>query len=178
MSDAIRPSASHPGAAVEPTGDPMKDGVGAAAWADRADRPDLTLEGEPKIQPMSLLTGWEFHPRDPNPLGAPVIAADGATAGTVDDAWVDRSEPAIRYLSVKLAAGGGSVLLPMGYAKVKKSLEGAVSIHVKALMASHFADVPRPRAADRITLLEEDKVVAWYAGGYRYAHPSRLDPLF
>lgn len=177
MSDAIRPVNPHPGAAAVPTGNPMKDGVGAAAWAHRADRPDLTLEGEPKIQPMSVLVGWEIHPRDPNPMGAPVIAADGVTVGTVDDVWVDRSEPCIRYLSVKLAAGAGSVLLPMGYAKVRKSFKGVLSIHVKALMAAHFAEVPRPTLPDRVTLLEEDKIVAWYAGGYRYAHPSRLEPL-
>ena len=69
MSDAIRPHANHPGGAFEPTGDPMKDGVGAASWnKDRADRCDLTLEGEPKIQPMSILDdSWEVHPRDPDP---------------------------------------------------------------------------------------------------------------
>ena len=50
-----------------------------------------------------------------------------------------------------------AVLLPAGYAKIRKS---ARRIDVKAIYAAHFADVPRPRAADRITLLEEDKVVA------------------
>ena len=177
MSDAIRPQAGHPGSAQVPTGDPMKDGVGAASWnPDRADRCDLTLEGEPKIQPMSVLgDSWEVHPRDPDPRGMRVVAADGVAAGEVDDIWVDRSEPAIRYLSVALSGGGGSVLLPMGYAKVDTHRG---RIKVGALMSKHFADVPRPRAADRITLLEEDKVVAWYAGGFRYADPSRLEPLF
>jgi photosynthetic reaction center H subunit len=178
MSDAIRSTKGHPGEAMEPTGNPMKDGVGAASWAkDRADHPDLTLEGEPKIQPMSILSGWEVHPKDPDPLGASVVDAEGVVVGTVDDLWVDRSEPAIRFLSVKLAQGGGSRLLPMGYAKVKKTRDGVI-IKVVAIYAAQFADVPQPKHPDRITLLEEDKVFAWFAGGYRYADATRLDPLF
>ena len=49
---------------------------------------------------------------------------------------------------------------------------------MKSIFSKHFPDVPKPRAADRITLLEEDKVMAYYAGGYRYAEPSRNEPFF
>jgi photosynthetic reaction center H subunit len=170
-----RPFKPHPGAPEVPTGDPMQDGVGAAAWADRADRPDLTVEGEPRMQPMSVLDGWEIHPRDPDPRGMRVIGADGQVAGKVTDIWVDRAEPQIRYLSVTLEAGGTPVLLPMGYARVHRATG---SVHVKAIMANQFARVPRPAANDRVTLLEEDKIFAYYAGGYRYADPSRSEPLF
>ena len=35
------------GAPLEPTGDPMKDGVGPAAYAERADQPERMLDGSP-----------------------------------------------------------------------------------------------------------------------------------
>ena len=168
----IRPG-PHPGAPFEPTGDPMKDGVGPAAWADRADHPDLTLEGEPKIQPMSVLDGFEVESRDPDPRGMPVVGADGVQAGTIVDIWVDRSEPQIRYFTVELAGGEGEVLLPVGYSRID-TRRGQVK--VKAIKAEHFSGVPRPKADDRITLLEEDRVVAYYAGGYMYADPGRGEP--
>ena len=47
-----KPSAGWPGAPLVPTGNPMVDGVGPAAWAERADKPDVTLHGEPRIVPM------------------------------------------------------------------------------------------------------------------------------
>jgi len=37
----------------EPTGNPMKDGVGPASWAPRRDVPELDGQGHPKIIPMS-----------------------------------------------------------------------------------------------------------------------------
>jgi photosynthetic reaction center H subunit len=152
----------------------MKDGVGAAAWADRADRYDLTADGRPRIQPLSGLTGFHLDPRDPDPRGMTVIAGDGVAVGKVSDVWIDLAEPQLRYLTVDLDAGG-TALLPIGYAKIQGR---AGQIRVKSIFGHHFADVPRPRAADRITLLEEDRVVAYYAGGYRFAEPGRNEPLF
>ena len=170
----LRPTEPHPGAAMEPTGDPMKDGVGAAAWADREDRYDLTHDGRPRIQPISALSGFHVDDRDPDPRGMTVIAADGESVGTVVDFWVDLAEPQVRYLTVQIE-GGDPVLLPIGYARIKR---GPGEIHVQALFGKHFPDIPRPAAADKITLLEEDRVVAFYAGGYRYAEPSRNEPIF
>ena len=46
-----------PGAPLEPTGDPMLDGVGPGAYAMRADTPDLTLDGLPKIVPLRIASG-------------------------------------------------------------------------------------------------------------------------
>lgn len=177
MSDAIRPgNRAHPGSPMEPTGNPMKDGVGAASWAtDRSDRPDLTHDGRPRIQPMSALSGWSIEGSSPDPHGMKVIGDDGVAAGVVADIWVDLAEPAIRYLEVELSEGEGRVLLPMGYAKIHRSRR---EVRVKSIFGRHFADVPRPRTPGQITLLEEDKVVAYYAGGYRYAEPSRNEPLF
>ena len=175
MSINAKPIAPFPGAPLTPTGDPMKAGVGPGSYADRDDRPDLTLAGEPKIQPMSVVDGFTIEKRDPDPRGWPVHGGDGKKAGTVNDIWVDRSEPQVRYYQVELDGGSGSVLLPAGFAKVRRS---AGRIDVKAIFAEHFADVPTTAAADRITLLEEDKIVAYYAGGTMYAERSRSEPLF
>ncbi|MEJ2541364.1 MAG: photosynthetic reaction center subunit H [Gemmatimonadota bacterium] len=168
----LKPTQPHPGAALEPTGDPMKDGVGAAAWADRADRYDLTVDGRPRIRPLSVLEGYHLDSRDPDPRGMTVVAGDGVEVGTVSDVWIDLAEPQPRYLTVDLT-GGGRVLLPMGFARIKRSGE----VRVKAIFGHHFPDVPGLRVPDRITLLEEDRIVAYYAGGYRYAEPSRNEPL-
>jgi photosynthetic reaction center H subunit len=169
---STREFAPHPGTPFEPTGDPMKDGLGAAAWAkDRADRPDMTYDGRPRIQPMSALKGFHVDSFSRDPRGMTVIAGDDVEVGTVTDLWVDLAEPQLRYLTVTLNSGR-TALLPIGYARVKKD-----AIRVQSIFGSHFQEVPQTKAPDRITLLEEDKIVAWYAGGYRYADPSRNEPL-
>lgn len=176
MSSPIRPVASHPGAAFEPTGDAMKDGVGAASYADdRADRPDYTHDGRIRIQPMSKLSGWSVESRDPDPRGMRVVGHDKVSVGVVTDLWVDLAEPQVRFLTVELDEGKGSVLVPMGFVKVHRR-EG--EIRVQALYGKHFADIPQTRADDRITLLEEDRIYGYFMGGYRYADPSRLEPIF
>ena len=166
------PTWTHAGAPIPDEHDPMTAGVGAASWAkDRADRPDLTVHGEPRIQPMSVLSGWHVDKDDANPIGMSVVAGDGQVAGEVADLWVDRAEPAIRFLQLK--GEGAPVLEPMGYCRISNG-----QVHVKAIYAQHFGSIPRPRSNDRITLLEEDKVVAFFAGGYRFADASRNEPLF
>lgn len=169
------PVRGHPGSALAPTGNPMKDGLGAAAWAvDRADRPDLTVGGEPRIQPMRVVSGFSVAPQDPDPRTMRLVAGDGASPGRVVDLWVDRAEPTLRYLEVELSTGGRR-LVPMGYVSVKK---GAGELRVTSIFGHHFADIPTTRSTDMITLLEEDRIVGYFAGGYRYAEPSRLDPIF
>ena len=42
------------GAPLHPNGDPMVDGVGPAAWATRPDKPDLTVDGRPRIVPLRV----------------------------------------------------------------------------------------------------------------------------
>jgi photosynthetic reaction center H subunit len=150
----------------------MKDGVGAAAWADRPDRYDLTVDGRPRIQPLSQLPEYHLDQRDPDPRGMTVVAGDGEEVGTVTDIWVDLAEPQPRYLTVELN-GGGTVLLPMGFARIKR----AGRVQVVSIFGHHFPHVPQLRVPDRITLLEEDRIVAYYAGGTRYAEPSRNEPI-
>ena len=108
-----------------------------------------------------------------DPRGFAVIGADGVVAGTVRDVWVDRSEVLIRYLEVEVK-GGKRVLLPMPFAKIN---QGKGTVKVESILGSQFASAPTLSSPDRITLLEEDKVVAYYGGGILYAEPSRQEPL-
>lgn len=167
-----RPVAPHPGAPLEPTGDPMIDGVGPAAYAQRADVPDLTMEGDPRIVPLRVARDHVLESRDPDPRGMPVVGADRRVGGVVRDVWVDRSEAAIRYLEVETADGARRVLLPINFTRIKRN-----EVNVKAILAKHFAQVPRTRQPDRITRLEEERITAFYGGGTLYAEPARQEPL-
>jgi photosynthetic reaction center H subunit len=44
------------------------------------------------------------------------------------------------------------------------------------LFEANFADVPGIAKPDQITLLEEEKIMAYYGGGTLYADPSRNEP--
>ena len=162
------------GAPFEPTGDPMRDGVGPAAYAARADVPELMLDGSAMIVPMRLTDGWSIEPRDPDPRGMSVCGLDGAVAGEVVELWVDRSEPQIRYLEVKLAGGERNVLLPCGFVDYDRANR---KVEVVAITAAQFAHVPATASDSQITKLEEDRICAYYAGGTLYAVPSRSEPL-
>lgn len=176
-------SARWDGSPLAPTGDPMRDGVGPASYADRDDLPDLTSSGSPKVVPMRVANDFTVEPSDPDPRGMPVVAADGKVVGTVKDLWVDRSEPRILFFEVALDGTGEAEndapdeinpLLPYGFARVKF---GKGEIRVSSIMAEHFRHVPRTASSDQITRLEEDRITAYFAGGHLYAHPSRQEPL-
>ncbi len=166
------PTAPWPGSPLEPSGDPMADGVGPAAYAMRADTADLTVDGHAKIVPMRVAKDFALEARDPDPRGMDVIAADGQAAGRVTDVWVDRSETIARYLEVEIA-GGRRVLLPVNFTTVNGNRR---RINVEAILARQFAGVPSTRNPDQVTLREEDRITAYYAGGTLYAEPSRLGP--
>ena len=161
-----------PGAPYYPTGNPLVDGMGPAAWAERARHTDLDAEGHARIVPIGAAGHISVHGKDYDPRGMSVIAADGAVAGTVTDLWVDRSENVIRYLEVD--TGAGKVLAPMAMAKVKGK-NGQVVID--AINASDFAVAPVPVTAGQITLYEEERIVAYFGGGYLYANRGRQEPL-
>jgi photosynthetic reaction center H subunit len=165
------PVGAWPGAPLEPNGDPMADGVGPAAYAQRPDVPDRTIEGHAKIVPLRVATDFTVAARDPDPRGMDVIAGDGLVAGKVSDVWVDRSETIARYYEVQV--GNRSVLLPANFARVDKWRR---RLKVKSVYAHHFATAPAPRDPNQVTLLEEDRICAYFASGNLYAHPSRLGP--
>ena len=167
---------SWPGSPLEPTGNPMLDGVGPAAYADRADVPDVTVDGRVKIVPLRVATDFHIESRDPDPRGMQVVGADRAIGGVVRDVWVDRSEALIRYLEVEVAAATGSrrVLLPINFTRISGS-RGRVK--VKAILGRQFADVPGIQKPDQVTLREEDRITAYYGSGTLYATPARTEPL-
>jgi photosynthetic reaction center H subunit len=171
-----KPVGPWPGAPLEPTGNPMLDGVGPAAYTERSNSPDLTLEGLPMIVPMRVATDFSVAKRDPDPRGMEVLGADGHVAGTVSDLWVDRSEPQIRYLEVAVKTDSSTrhVLLPIQLARIDGSRR---RVRVKSILAAQFASVPVLQQRDQVTLTEEDRICAFYAGGNLYAEPSRQEPL-
>lgn len=164
------------GAPLTPTGNPLVDGVGPAAYAERARHPDLTWEGKPKIVPIGKTHGFRVARGDPNPVGMPVFGVDKVMAGVVTDIWVDQADRLIRYLEVRLTgeAGGRTVLAPMFMSQVNKR-QGTIT--VDAIRADQFADAPAIAGDSEITLYEEDRIAGYYGGGYLYAMPSRLEPL-
>ncbi len=167
-----------PGAPLEPNGDPMLAAVGPGSYAERSDTVDLTYHGDPKIVPLRVATEFGIEGRDPDPRGMPVIGADRLTAGKVVDVWVDRSEVIIRYLEVQLKgtgeAPGRRVLVPMTFSRVDRRRE---TVRVHALLAHQFANVPGLKNPDQVTLLEEDKICAYFGAGTLYATPQRAEPL-
>lgn len=172
------PIAPWPGAPLEPTGNPMLDAVGPASYALRSEKPDMGLDGKPKILPMRLASDFVVEGRDPDPRGMPVIAADDQVAGTVADIWIDRGESQIRYLEVEVPAGEGTkrVLLPIGFASISR-WRWRNNVRVSSIMSGHFADVPALQNPNQVTFREEDRITAYYAGGHLYAHPLRQEPL-
>jgi photosynthetic reaction center H subunit len=174
---AARRAGAWPGAPLIPTGDPLVDGVGPAAWAERADKPDQTWDGKNKIVPTRADPHYGVASGDPDPRGFQVIAADGKVAGTVTDIWVDRAEHVIRYLEVDAGPGIGALLVPMNLSKVVPAGVKPGRVQVKSLLAAQFANAPRIRTPDQVTFLEEDRICAYFAGGHLYATAARSEPL-
>ena len=174
----LRATANWPGAPYAPTGNPMLDGVGPAAYSRiRADHPDHSLDdNQPKIVPLLTLPDFFLATEDPDPRGMEVIGADGVAAGTAMDVWIDRSETVVRFVEVELAQpiGSGRILLPFHYVQIRS---GKRQLRVGSITGAQFADVPRLREPETVTCLEEDKLMAYFAGGLLYATPARLEPL-
>jgi photosynthetic reaction center H subunit len=103
-----------------------------------------------------------------------VVGGDGAVGGKVKDVWVDRSEPQIRYLEVETSGGAGRALVPIAFAKVNAQ---AGRVEVQSIFGKHFAGVPQLASPDQVSLLEEDRISAYYAGGTLYSSADRLGPL-
>ncbi|MEJ6396654.1 photosynthetic reaction center subunit H [Yoonia sp. 208BN28-4] len=161
------------GSPYVPTGNPMVDGVGPAAWAPREDHPELDAHGHAKIKPMASLPDFNVSAgRDPR--GLAVVAGDGEIVGRVTDMWVDVPEQLVRFLAVDLnpEGSGNTCLIPMNFAKI-----GTDRVVVRSIYGEHFAAVPKIKGTDEVTLLEEEKIMAYFGGGTLYADKNRIDPL-
>ncbi|QVL46735.1 MAG: photosynthetic reaction center subunit H [Thiocapsa sp.] len=168
------PAQPYPGSPLIPNGDPMLSGFGPSASPDREKHPDLTVDGAPKIVPLRVAKDFSIAEKDPDPRGMTVVGFDGEVGGVVTDVWVDRSEPQIRYLEMKVAKGGKQVLLPINFTRFDKKNR---KVKVQSIAGKHFANVPGLAKPDQVTLYEEDKVCAYYAGGQLYATADRSEPL-
>jgi photosynthetic reaction center H subunit len=171
-----KPAAYFPGAPLVPVGDPMTAGVGPGAYAARADVPDVTVTGAPKLVPLRAASGFYVDPEDPNPVGMTVVGADGETGGVVRDVWVDQAEYLIRYYEVETGEKGKkrNVLLPATLARV---IGDKGQVLVKSILGSQFAAVPGQRKPDVVTRLEEEKIFGYYGAGTLYATPQRAESL-
>lgn len=152
----------------------MVDGVGPGAYALRADVPERTSRGELTIQPLRVLIDYSVAHQDVDPRGLPVIGGDGKAGGVVRDIWLDSAEMLFRYLEVETstAAGPRRVLLPIPFARIRRN-----QVDVNSIYGHHFAKVPGTRNPDAVTMLEEEKITAFYGGGTFYADPKRNEPL-
>ena len=155
-----------------PTGDLMTSGVGAGAYAMRADVPDMDLHGQPIIRPLRVLTGFDVSKNDTDPRGLPVLGTDDRVAGKVVDMWVDTCEMMFRFVEVELSGSGRRLLLPVPFARIKSD-----SVKVHSIYAAQFANVPATKSPDQVTMLEEEKISAYYGAGTLYADPTRAEPL-
>ncbi|MFO6447776.1 photosynthetic reaction center subunit H [Erythrobacter sp. NE805] len=165
------------GAPLVPTGNPMIDGMGPAAWANRSKYPDLTFDGRPRIVPIAQSHELVIAPNDPQLVGWTVIGADKQVVGKVSDVWVDQAEHIIRYLEVETTSGK-KVLAPMPVAVVQtKGFFGdrPELVEIDAITAAQFEDVPAIETAGIITRYEEDRIQAYFGGGYMYATPERSE---
>jgi photosynthetic reaction center H subunit len=173
---ALARTAVWAGAPYVPTGDPMRDGVGPASWAERMDVPDLTDDGRIRIAPFRADHHLDVANNDADPRGMTVYGADGEPGGVVTDIWLDRSEASVRYLEVNTGTQDAprAALLPITFARIRGK-RGRVD--VDAIHGHHFAHVPTTKNPDEVTRLEEDKITGYYGGGKLYASPSRIEPF-
>ena len=169
-----RPANTSSGTPLEPLSDGMRDAVGPGAYALREDVPEMTIHGEPAIQPLRTAAGYGVAPQDTDPRGLPVMGADGKQGGIVKDIWVDSAEMLFRYLEVQTHVNGATrnVLLPIPFARIRRN-----QVEVNAIYGMHFANVPGTRHPDQVTKREEDQISAYYGGGTLYADPARSEPL-
>ena len=166
-----------PGSPLEPTGNPLVDGLGPAAYAHRLDEPDLTIDGKHKIVPLRDGVDYYLHPSSPDPRGWRVTAGDRLSPGIVSDIWLDEIEEAVRYLEVTLTLAGFEgqrVLVPHGFVRFRKQMH---EVFVSSILSYQFAEVPRTRSDVFVTRFEEDKLVGYFGGGSLLATYERSRPI-
>ncbi|MCF1710688.1 photosynthetic reaction center subunit H [Tabrizicola sp. J26] len=163
---ALARTAASEGYPHVPLGNPMADGVGPASWAPRRDVPELDGHGHNKLKPMSQAGSFVVSAgRDPR--GLPVQAGDNEVVGRVSDLWVDVPEQLVRYLEIDLNSGQRR-LAPMPMVQIWKD-----RVRINALSSDLFDGIPGTKSLTEVTLLEEDKISGYYAGGTLYAADKR-----
>lgn len=149
-------------------------GVGPGSWVPRHDEHDRTWDGQYRIVPLRVADHFVVHEDGPNPIGMTVFGADRNVAGTVSDLWLDRGESLVRYYEVELGAGGRRVLMPATFCTTGRLTR---TVKTEALLAAQFADIPGTKDPDSVTLLEEERIMAYFGAGTLYATPGRAEPI-
>jgi photosynthetic reaction center H subunit len=173
------PAQPFEGAPLQPTGNPMTDGVGPAAYAEREEEPErLFKSSEVKIEPLSKATAFSIMEGDPDPRGMQVVGCDDKVAGTCTDVWVDKPDAMIRYLEVDVGTEQSprKAMLPFFLSRIVGS-NGNRWISAKSVTADQFKQSPQIKSTEQITKREEDMIVAYFGSGHLYAKPERTEPL-
>ncbi|MBE7211184.1 MAG: PRC-barrel domain-containing protein [Gluconacetobacter diazotrophicus] len=172
------PVANFPGAPIEPTGNPLVDGIGPAAWCKRSTEPDKLYDGENRMAPLRHAEAFTVARRSDDPTGWDVVGADGVVAGSVSDVWIDRGERTVTYFEVVLNPAihpeARHVLVPERYVRLRPRRR---QLSVRAILAHQFRDIPVLSRPDQVSFREEDQLVGYFGGGGLYATPNRLGPL-
>ena len=122
--------------------------------------------GRPHAEPMALAQAFGVSAgRDPR--GLPVQANDTEVVGRISDMWVDAPEQLVRYLEIHLNSGQKR-LVPMPMVKIKSD-----RVKINSISSDLFDGVPTTKSATEVTMLEEEKISAYYAGGTMYAAHKR-----
>ncbi len=166
-------TAPWPGAAYRPTGDPMLSGMGPGAYAERSKHPELDIHGNNMLLPLRALPGFSVPRASRDPRGFDVVGADGVVVGKVTELWVTRAEQDVRHFEVE-RSGKGTFILPVRFGRVNLDTP---RVTVAAIKGSQFAQVPTLAKRDEMTPDEEERIQAYYGGGYLYADPKRAEPL-
>ncbi|MBO0663318.1 PRC-barrel domain-containing protein [Jiella sp. MQZ9-1] len=165
-----------PGSPIMPSGDPLVDGIGPAAYGLKSDTPDLTVDGALKLVPLRNNSQYWLEETGTNPIGMTAIARDGLEVGTVVDVWINALEYFPRYLEIaaNVESGGQRIVAPIAFATIKSSRK---IVRFSALSRAQFFNVPRLASADQITMREEDRLNGYFAGGAFYGGSSMEDAL-
>jgi photosynthetic reaction center H subunit len=169
---SAEPNHAWTGAPLVPTGNPLLAGVGPGAYAMRADVPEPDEHGKPKIVPLRSAAGFGVARQDRDPRGMTVVGADGVAGGVVKDLWVDRMEMAFRFLEVEAPGAARNVLIPMLFVRI-----GRDSVKVEAVLGAQIAQAPVTKDPELLTMLEDEKISAYFGAGTLYATADRVEPL-
>ncbi|WP_420391954.1 photosynthetic reaction center subunit H [Acuticoccus sp.] len=135
-------------------------------WVDRSEglirylELELSNRAAPEAEVAVAVVDREVAVAATTPQGDTVVAAVA----------VETIEPVI----IEPSAWAQRRLMPIGFSVVKGH-RGRVD--VGAITAAQFADIPHPSDPSKVTLAEEERVVAYFAGGALYATPLRAEPL-
>ncbi|WP_158586756.1 photosynthetic reaction center subunit H [Aurantiacibacter zhengii] len=165
----VRPADQLPpiGFPMLPGADPLMEGVGAAAWTRlREEKPDLDVEGDPKLIPLNDYQEYYIPSGDPDPRGWDLYSADERKVGKVHDLWFNRAEFFLRYYEVSIDGAEGRRLVPAFFAE---ALPEDRIVRATTLAESDLRRVPVRAADDCITMREEDRLNGFFAGGLRFS---------